>query len=85
MPCDKYSSFSPSLWINTRTNQYFVSYEHREVIKPSVDTSFMLLAKPEPTKLSDYKEVLDGAEHVSSQDVNNGKVKYGNSYYLIAK
>ena len=78
------SSFAPSLWVNTITGEYYLSDEYMDKIKPSVDTSYMLLDEKQPTKYNPYKHHLSSsAVKISSDELKSGIGHYGKGLYKL--
>lgn len=72
------------LWKHLAKNTYYISYDHREIIKPVVDNSYMLLSDKPNTNLSHYRDNLSlDAKQLSSLDFLNGRVEYNHSYWKL--
>ena len=72
------------LWKHLSTNTYYVSYDFKEIIKPAIDNSYMLLSDKSETKISPYRSYLShNAKQLTAYDFSCGVVEYNKSYWKL--
>ena len=72
------------LWKHLSTNTYYVSYDFKEIIKPAIDNSYMLLSDKCESKSSPYRCYLSqSAKQLTSYDFSRGVVEYNKSYWKL--
>jgi hypothetical protein len=79
-------SFSSTrrLWKHISTNTYYVSYDFKEIIKPEIDNSYMLLSEKSEYKTSPYRSYLSqNAKQLTAYDFTRGVVEYNTSYWKL--
>jgi hypothetical protein len=81
--CPTFSSVI-TLWKHISTNTYYVSYDHKEIIKPAIDNSYMLLSEKSEYKTSPYRSYLSqNAKQLTSYDFLTGVVEYNRSNWKL--
>lgn len=78
-----YFSSTVNLWKHIPTNTYYISRDFREIIKPAIDYSNMLLYEPPPVKHSPYRSFLTNHKQVSNKDFISGFVVDYNSRWIL--
>jgi len=79
-------SFSSTvrLWKHISSNTYYVSFDFKEIIKPVIDNSYMLLSDKSKTNISPYRSYLSqNAKQLTVYDFLNGVVEYNKSYWKL--
>lgn len=77
-------SFAPSLWYHEETGDYYLSDEYMDIIKPKIDTSYMLLHEEKPPKYNPYKQNLSQkARKLTASEINSGIGHFGNGSYKL--
>ena len=73
-----------SLWKHNVSNNYYVSFDLCETIKPSIDHSYMLLSENQKIQISNTRNYLSkNAKVLTTLDYLNGTVEYGGSYWKL--
>jgi hypothetical protein len=77
-------SSTTRLWKHIPTNTYYVSYDFKEIIKPAIDNSYMLLSDNCESKTSPYRSYLSqNAKQLTAYDFSCGVVQYNKSYWKL--
>ena len=72
------------LWKHTVSNNYYVSGDFPEIIKPAINYSYMLLSEKPKIQISNTRNYLSkNAKVLTTLDYLNGTVEYGGSYWKL--
>ena len=80
-----YSNFSSvmALWKDVETNAYYISRDFPEIVKPTIDNSYLLMYEPKEPKTSPYKDFLTDYKQVSNLDFILGFIEYEGSRWIL--
>lgn len=72
------------IWKHRKTGIYYISNDYKEIIKPVIDNSYMLLFDKSETKLSPYRYYLSqNAKQLTAYDFSRGVVEYNKSHWKL--
>ncbi len=79
------SSLSAGLWEDVINNNYYISYDYKEIKKTDIDYSYMILKKNDPPIELEYRNNLTNPKIITKEDIDIGKIYYDGSYWKLNK
>lgn len=78
-----YFSSLVNLWKCRNNGKFYVSNDYMEEIPPVIDNRYMLMYEEPKIVYNKYKRSLNDAKEITVEEFNCGRVKYGNSYWIL--